>query len=223
MPGLTTACCADCRLNRLASILGGNTAYTKRDLGTPFDFIINQGELLVWHSKLTGFPADAAPISDALVLLHTDCLAVQKNAFFTTLRIKRLERYDPTHEGDIAFCCNQLEKIRKQTARLTGPIVMRWHFGIIDTDKAVQLTTSSLLNEALACIIWPFGTPNLFESFLAPSTGQPHRPTHEVPQPLYVQGQGDPANHHPPHPHPVGNGHLGTPRHSQEGNGSQHP
>lgn len=175
MRGLTTACCGDRRLNRIIAILDSDKSYRKRDLGTPFDFIINQAELLVWHSKLTGFPEGGAPISDALILLHTDCLAVQTNAFFATLREKRCGRYAMTHKGDVEFCLKQLEKIKIQAARLTGPIPIHWHFGIIDTEKAIHLKAGSGIKEAIACIIWPFDVPTFFAKHIEVA---PHESLH---------------------------------------------
>lgn len=160
--GLTIACCGDSRLNAIVSLLNGNRCYQKRDLGTPFDFIINQGEFLVWHSKLTGFPESTAPISDALVLLHMDCLAVHGNAFFASLRDKRCERYAMTPEGDLEFCLKQLDKIQGQAKRLKGSIPIHWHFGIIDTAMAEQLDMDSAIKDALDCIKWPYGMPKFF-------------------------------------------------------------
>ena len=178
--GLTTACCGDQRLNHLISILDNNRSYRKRDLGTPFDFVINQGELLTWHSKLTGFPINEAPISDALILVHTDCLAVGTNAFFATLRDKRCGRYPMTKNGDFEFCTKQLEKIRTQVERLKGPIDIHWHFGVIDTGMAEGLTEESALKDALQCIRWPFGMPTRRIFDTSPDNQRP------LPQRLHV-------------------------------------
>ena len=157
MKGFTTACCGDHRLNTFISIFDGNGSYRKRDLGTPFDFIINQGELLVWHSKLTGFPKIAALISDAVILVYTDCIALHENAFFATLCDKRCGRYAMTSDGDFEFCTKQLEKIRDQAMRLKSPTKINWHFGTINTEAAIQLTMESDLQDAIACVRWPFG------------------------------------------------------------------
>lgn len=162
MPGTAVICCGDRRLNLLVQVLDQNGCYRIRDIGSPFDYVIDQSQLLVLNSKLVGFPPENAPIQNVLVLVHTDCLAIQSSDFFATLREKRMCRYAATHEGDLEFCEKQLAKIRVQTARLSGPVDISWFFGIIDTDKATLLNNECGVNDALNCIAWPFGAPPFF-------------------------------------------------------------
>lgn len=96
---LTTACCGDVRLHRILPLLDDNESYRERSIGAPLKFAIDQGDLLKWHAILTGFPEDGIRVSDALLLAHTDCLAVNTNAYFATLREKR-HRLPGTLEGD---------------------------------------------------------------------------------------------------------------------------
>lgn len=160
--GLTTACCADTRLHNLLPLIDDGESYRKRDIGVPSKFIIDQSDLSTWHLILTGFPECTAPVSDALILAHTDCLAVRECAYFRTLLEKR-RRCAMNKEGDFEFCARQLERIRDQTTRLKGVYPIHWHFGTIDTDMAELLAPSSTLEEAIACIRWPFGMPAFFE------------------------------------------------------------
>ncbi len=166
MSGTAIICCGDRRLNFLVQVLDQNGCYRIRDIGSPFDFVIDQSQLLVLHSKLVGFPPENAPIRHVLVLVHTDCLAIQSSGFFKTLGDKRTGRYAATHEGDLEFCKKQLEKIQTQTARLSGlsgPIDISWYFGIIETQKATLLDSECGVGDALNCIVWPFGIPPFFQ------------------------------------------------------------
>ena len=164
MSGIAIICCGDRRLNLLVQVLDQNGCYRIRDIGSPFDFVIDQSQLLVLHSKLVGFPPETAPIQHVFVLVHTDCLAIQLSAFFKTLGDKRTDRYAATHEGDLEFCKKQLEKIQAQTKRLSGPVDISWHFGIIETQKAMLLGSECGVSDALNCIVWPFGIPPFFQS-----------------------------------------------------------
>lgn len=180
--GFTTACCGDHRLNRFVSAFDGNGSYRRRDLGAPSDFIIDLSALLVWHQKLIGFPPDKKPIFDAVILVHTDCLAIQTNVFFRTLKRKR-SRYAMTHKGDIEFCAKQLEIIQLQTERLSGPTSIHWHFGIIDTTLAEKLPGNATRQDALSCMQWFGEAPQFLVGDEAPSrivslTEQHHQPPH---------------------------------------------
>lgn len=163
MSGIAIVCCGDKRLNQLVQVLDQNACYRIRDIGSPFDYVIDQSQLLVLHSKLVGFPPKKAPIHHVLVLVHTDCLAIQSSEFFATLCQKLTDRYEPTHDGNVEFCKKQLEKISNQTKRLTGPVSINWYFGIIDTCKAVLLQADCVVSDALECIMWPYGVPSLFQ------------------------------------------------------------
>lgn len=149
-------CCGDRRLNQFARAISENAYYQIRSIGLPFDWAINQGALFVLYSQLTTFPEGELPITEVFVLVHTDCLAVQKSGFFKTLGDKRRERYENTPDGERDFCTKQLEKIKNQTRQLGDPGKIVWRFGIIDTGKAVELRASCTRCEALECIDWPF-------------------------------------------------------------------
>lgn len=71
MSGTAIICCGDRRLNFLVQVLDQNGCYRIRDIGSPFDFVIDQSQLLVLHSKLVGFPPENAPIRHVLVLTPT--------------------------------------------------------------------------------------------------------------------------------------------------------
>lgn len=196
--GFTTACCGDHRLNRFVSAFDGNSSYRRRDLGAPSDFIIDLSALLVWHQKLIGFPPDKKPIFDAVILVHTDCLAIQTNVFFRTLKRKR-SRYAMTHKGDIEFCAKQLEIIQLQTDRLSGPTSIHWHFGIIDTDLAEKLSNNATRQDALSCMQWLSEIPEFLTKGGTPSrivlaeqhSQSPHSGRHNRHPPTNTHRPGD--------------------------------
>ena len=154
--GHALVCCCDPRLHNFVAGIDPFGGYRSRDFGLPFSWPINQGALLTWQSVLSGFPKNSQPISDVLVLPHTDCLAIHTNEFFAALREKRDNYYANTHEGELSFCQKQIEKIALQIERFPS-IGVEYHFGVIETEKSMKLPSGASLEAALECVIWRNG------------------------------------------------------------------
>lgn len=175
---LCALCCSDSKLTTFLATLDRGDArphYVKRDLGLPFVWN-NAGQsntLERWYEEATGFEGIPAPITGGLVLSHTNCVAVATNKFFGHARQRRKE-FPETPAGELAFCLEELELIRTQTAYLS-PLppsfqskrtTFGWYYGVVDTHRAEQLNQESTLREAANCITWLDGIPDFFEKRL---------------------------------------------------------
>lgn len=154
IPFVSTVC-SDTRLHHLVSRLDRNEFHRDRRFAGALDFVIDQSALLKHAAVTTSF---TSVTFDSIILLsHTDCAAVRGNNYYTTLQEKR-RRFTDDSAGDIEFNRVMLGKLKRQTENL--PFEIRWHFGIILTEKVVRLPESVplevILNDA---ILWPFEKP----------------------------------------------------------------
>ncbi len=148
--------CGDWKLHAFANALDNlSPCHRERRLGGGFIFRINQTALLEFDAIVNGF--STARFEHTIIFTHTGCLALRDCNYFAGLRQKREAQFSPDHAGEIAFNSAVLKKIRFQTQQLRSPII--WHFGIVETEKVIDIRPDSSLDEVLSAVIWPFGPP----------------------------------------------------------------